>query len=116
MREKADTSARSSRAEVRNPLLALPEIREAFASLPADSQTALRIALKAMSVNFRARGNEAWQKHKPPMAAYWKGNAVYARHLALAIRQNGGADPIEPTGICAACGDGPEEGSHKHDA
>lgn len=92
MRERTIAQARSNRAEVRNPLLALPEIREAFAALPADSQDALRIALKAMSNNFRARGNEAWRKHKPPMAAYWKGNAVYARHLALAARQMGDAE------------------------
>lgn len=92
MREQPTMHARSSRAEVRNPLLALPEVREAFAALPADCQAALRNVLNAMSKDFRARGNEAWRKHKPPMAAYWKGNAVYARHLALAIRQNGGVD------------------------
>lgn len=77
-------TARSNRADVRNPMLMLPEV-QAIAELPADSQAALRKALQAISEACRARGNEAWRKHKPPMAAYWKANAVNARHLALAI-------------------------------
>ncbi len=92
MRVQPTMHARSSRAEVRNPLPALPEVHEAFAALPADCQVAMRNVLNAMSKDFRACGNEACRKHKPPMATYWKGNAVYARHLALAIRQNGGVD------------------------
>lgn len=50
--------AYSCRAEARNPLLALPEVREAFAALPADCQAALRTVLNAMSKDFRARKNE----------------------------------------------------------
>lgn len=79
-------SARSKRAEVRNPMLAIPEV-QALANLPPEAREALRAALLAISTACRERGNEAWRKHKPPMAAYWKANAVNARHLAQAIRK-----------------------------
>lgn len=75
---------RSSRAEVRNPMIALPEV-QALAALPLDARMATRAALMAISKECRHRGNEAWAKHKAPMAAYWKANAVNLRHLALAI-------------------------------
>ncbi len=77
---------RSNRADVRNPMLALPEV-QAFAALPDDSRKALRDALNAFSKACRERGNECWRRHKPPMAAYWKANAVNARHLAKALNQ-----------------------------
>lgn len=75
---------RSMLPEVRNPMLAIPEV-QAIAALPEESCAALRDALLAISYSCRAKGNEAWRKHKPPMAAYWKANAVNARHLARAI-------------------------------
>jgi hypothetical protein len=77
-------TARSSRVDVRNPLLALPEV-QAFAQLPPDAQRALRAALVAFSKSCRVKGNEAWASHKPPMAAYWKAWAVNAGHAARAI-------------------------------
>lgn len=77
-------TARSSRADVRNPMVALPEVRE-LAELPLEARLALRRALMAFSSSCRVRGNEAWAKHKAPMAAYWKANAVNIRHLALSI-------------------------------
>lgn len=70
--------------DVRNPLLALPEV-QAFAALPIEARLALRAALQAVSKDCRARAEKAWRTHKPPMAAYWKANAVNARHLSLAI-------------------------------
>lgn len=81
------TMARSSKAEVRNPLLQLPEV-VAMNELPPEAKTALKKALKAASNAMRAKGNDAWRRHKAPMAAYWKGHAVYARHMALAISDN----------------------------
>jgi uncharacterized membrane protein len=77
-------TVRSNRPEVRNPMLAIPEV-QVIASLPPVAREALRAALLAISNACRERGNEAWRKHKPPMAAYWKANAVNARHLARAI-------------------------------
>jgi hypothetical protein len=57
-----------------------------LAALPADVRELVRAAFREISADARARGNEAWRKHKPPMAAYWKANAVHFRHLALAVR------------------------------
>lgn len=69
-------------------MLAIPEV-QAFAGLPPEAQEALRSALLAVSKSCRARANECWRRHKAPMAAYWKANAVNARHLATAIRTKG---------------------------
>jgi hypothetical protein len=69
-------------------LLLIPEVQD-LALLSAEARTGLEKALLGLSKDFRSRGNEAWRKHKAPIAAYWKSNAVYARHLALAIRKAG---------------------------
>lgn len=76
--------ARSNLPTVRNPMLALQEVRDA-ARLPLESREALRSMLVAVSKICREKGEEAWRKRKPPMAAYWKSNAVHARHLAHAL-------------------------------
>lgn len=78
------SAARSNLPTVRNPMLALQEVRDA-ASLPVESREALRVMLVAVSKACRQKGDEAWRKRKPPMAAYWKSNAVHARHLAHAL-------------------------------
>jgi hypothetical protein len=72
-------------AAIRNPVAALPEVAEAMAALPVEARRALRVALNAMAKDWRARGAKSWATHKPPMAAYWKVQAVNARHLALSI-------------------------------
>lgn len=77
-------SPRSNRPDVRNPMLAIPEVLD-MASLPPEALAALRRALQAVSKACRERGEEAWRRHKPPVAAYWKTNAVNARHIACAI-------------------------------
>jgi uncharacterized membrane protein len=69
-------------------MLALPEVM-AINELPPESRAALRVALLGISKVCRERGNEAWRRHKPPVAAYWKSNAVNARHLANAIAKGG---------------------------
>lgn len=79
-------TARSNRADVRNPVLGCPKAMAAFADCPPEAREALAKALRALSDDWRATANELWRKHKPPMASYWKINAVNARHLALAIR------------------------------
>lgn len=75
---------RSSRADVRNPMLALPEVREQFAALPEEAREALVKMLRAVTKSCRANAETAYRKHKPPMYAYWKAMGVNARHLALA--------------------------------
>jgi hypothetical protein len=76
---------RSSRSDVRNPLLALPSV-QAFATLPAPAREALRALLLDLAAAATWRANESWRRHKAPMAAYWKAVAVYARHAARLLR------------------------------
>jgi hypothetical protein len=79
-------SDRSSRADVRNPMLALPSV-QAMATLPTPLLDHLRAALREVEADARARADKCWNTHKAPMAAYWKAKAVDARHLRLAIRR-----------------------------
>lgn len=73
---------RSSLAEVRNPMLLVPEVVELARFLPDSvSHRAYRMLL-AISKDFRARADVSWSKSKPPLAAYWASNAVHFKHLA----------------------------------
>lgn len=76
---------RSARAEVRNPLLALPSEQE-IARLPADARGALRKLLLELRADARERAERCWRQNKAPMAAYWKAVAVYAGHTARLAR------------------------------
>lgn len=78
---------RSSRADVRNPLLAVPGVDEALARLSPEARDGIREIAQLCSAAWRAKGEECWRRHKPPMAAYWKAWAVNARHLALLCRR-----------------------------
>lgn len=75
---------RSSRAEVRNPVLALPSMAE-LRALDAPARQALRSILLDLAADARIRAEASWRSHKAPMALYWKCVAVYARHIALAV-------------------------------
>lgn len=75
---------RSTRREVRNPLLSLPEIRE-LAEQPDDVRQALVSVLRSIQRDARSRADLAWRKHKAPMAVYWKAVGVYAGHLAKVL-------------------------------
>lgn len=76
---------RSSRADVRNPVLALPGA-SALLDLPPESRAALRITLLSLRTDSRLKAAECWRKHKAPMACYWKAVSVYAGHLARVLR------------------------------
>ena len=76
---------RSARADVRNPLLALPSAVE-IANLPAEARAALRALLLDLRRDARARAEQCWKRNKAPMAAYWKAVAVYAGHTARLCR------------------------------
>lgn len=76
---------RSARADVRNPLLALPSAA-VIASLPAEAKAALRAVLLDLRTDARARAEQCWRRNKAPMAAYWKAVAVYAGHTARLCR------------------------------
>jgi hypothetical protein len=78
-------SNRSNRAEVRNPLVSLPAARD-LCNLDPAAREALRKTMRDLSQQCREKANECWRKHKAPMAAYWKAQAVYARHMAVLLR------------------------------
>lgn len=78
---------RSNRADVRNPITALP----AFAGIQAlDEPTRLALAglLTELGKDARQRADKCWRTHKAPMAAYWKAVSVYSNHISRAIRRN----------------------------
>lgn len=78
--------ARSSRPDVRNPVLALPGVQATFDALPGEARAALAVALRSLKRDAQDRADKAWRSHKAPMAAYWKAVAVYAGHFARALR------------------------------
>ena len=59
---------------------------EIFSSLPKDSRSALREALIALRIDALARAQLQWQRHKAPMAFYWKVVGVYAGHIARCLK------------------------------
>lgn len=76
---------RSSLAEVRNPVLALPAVAQ-LRALPPESRRALAAVLKDLGGDARHRAQKAWDSGKGPMAAYWRAVSVYARHIGQAVR------------------------------
>lgn len=83
----SDTPAelpRSSRPDVRNPMLSLTEITEGWAALPRVARLAMIDFLKAISKSARTQGAYHWSKNKYSSASYWMTKAVFARHLANA--------------------------------
>ena len=77
---------RSTRREVRNPILALPAAKLALLELTSDERERVRRVLLAIRDDARERADLAWRKHKAPMAVYWKAVAVYAGHIARVLR------------------------------
>jgi hypothetical protein len=59
---------------------------ETFNALPVDSKKALKAALNELSKDARKRSSYSWNKHKAPMALYWKVVSVYAGHILRSIK------------------------------
>ncbi|QRM35078.1 hypothetical protein [Microvirga sp. VF16] len=78
---------RSSRIEVRNPILALPAFKAVY-SLSDETKLVLASLLDNLSKDAESKAQASWLKKKGPMAAYWKACAVYAKHIARAIRKS----------------------------
>ena len=76
---------RSNSAAVRNPIAAIPAVAERASRLSPEAREELRGFLTDISKDWRAVAEKSWRKHKAPMAAYWKQNAVNARHFRLAL-------------------------------
>ncbi|TIN82203.1 hypothetical protein [Mesorhizobium sp.] len=77
-------TARASRPEIRNPVLALPAAQRLGDLAPAE-RAAVEAILRDIAADAATRADYAWRKHKAPMAAYWKAVSVYARHIAIAV-------------------------------
>src|SRR3546814_15172016 len=82
------SSARSARAEVRNPILALPAAAR-LAELSEKERETLIAILLDIKTDAPDRANVSWKKHKAPMAdrkRVVKGKRVSGR---VAIRRRG---------------------------
>ncbi|WP_210358985.1 hypothetical protein [Sphingomonas beigongshangi] len=77
-------SGRSSKAEVRNPVLTLPAVAKLRALSP-EARLALQSELLEIQSDARLRAERSWRTRKPPVAAYWAACGVYAGHIARAI-------------------------------
>ena len=76
---------RSNRLDVRNPVLALASSAR-LAELSPLNRAALRGVLLDIRADAQDRAADCWRRHKAPMACYWKAVAVYAGHVARALR------------------------------
>lgn len=57
-----------------------------FEKLPLESRIGLRQALLELRQDALNKSKYCWDKHKAPMAFYWKVVGVYAGHIARAIK------------------------------
>jgi hypothetical protein len=86
-------SDRSTRAEVKNPLLKLRSA-EQIRDLPPETRQALAALLRDLSRDARQRAERSWRQNKAPMTVYWKAVSVYAGHLSRVLRpQSAGGGP-----------------------
>ncbi|PJG49643.1 hypothetical protein CAF53_02570 [Sphingobium sp. LB126] len=65
--------------------MALPAFK-ALQTLDPDVRALLAALLLDLQRDARARAKQCWDKHKPPMAAYWAAAGVIAGHLARVLR------------------------------
>jgi hypothetical protein len=77
---------RSSREEVRNPLLALPAAQKILL-LPPEVRNLLGDLFAELETDCLQRADHAWKTSKPPIAAYWKVTATYSGHLRKVVRR-----------------------------
>jgi hypothetical protein len=80
--------SRSARADVRNPVLRLPEaaaLADWCRAHPEGADHLWRL-VRAISAQAHAEADRSWRQRKPPLAAYWRAMGVYARHIAAALR------------------------------
>ncbi|GGJ56267.1 hypothetical protein [Sphingopyxis bauzanensis] len=85
-------NARSARAEVRNPVLALPSFR-ALQSLLPEQRVLLVALLLDLQSDARDRAARSWASRKAMIAAYWSAVAVYSGHLARCLGERRGRRP-----------------------
>lgn len=76
---------RSNRADVRNPVLALPCAARA-AAMPPEAREWLIAFLCDLRRDARERSASSWRAHKAPLAVYWKVVGVWSTHLIRTLR------------------------------
>jgi hypothetical protein len=86
---------RSNRAEVRNPVLALP-CAERARFMPPEAREWLIEFLIDLRRDARERAEKAWRTYKAPQACYWRVIAVWSSHLAHALRKTAPAAQEAP--------------------
>jgi hypothetical protein len=79
-------SDRSSKPEVRNPVLGLPSAARLKELDPA-ARAVLADIFKELGADARERAQVSWKRNKAPMAAYWKAVGAYATHLSRAVKK-----------------------------
>lgn len=84
-RDASSAATRAHRADVRNPILALPAAAR-LAALSPSVRAELRTLLLDLRRDAQTKADDCWRRHKAPMAAYWKAVAVYAGHIARVLR------------------------------
>lgn len=82
----ATDQPRSSRPDVRNPLLTLPSAARA-ADMPDEARQWLIAFLYDLRRDCSAKAAKAWQSYKAPSAFYWRVCAVYCGHIAKVLRK-----------------------------
>lgn len=80
--------ARSARPETRNPVLALPTMQRLL-TLPLPLRALLSDLVADLGVEARTRSQTHLKRNKWWSAMYWRGVAIYAQHIARAIRRGG---------------------------
>lgn len=89
-------NARSTKAEVRNPILGLPSVAR-LRTLSPEARLALQEVLLDIQGDARLRAEKSWRSRKPPLAAYWAACGVYAGHIARSIGPAPGRRPCHHT-------------------
>lgn len=87
-RTQADRGG-SSRAEIRNPVLALPAA-PVLATIAPDTRALLALLLGDLQQDARSKAHQNWNRHKAVMAAYWSAVATYAGHIRRALERPSG--------------------------
>lgn len=95
---------RSSRVEVRNPIMGLAAF-ERMGDLPLEARTLLIELLTEMRNESRAKAELCWRTHKAPMAVYYKATAVHLNHIQRALKKSASrrvaAPAVEPSRVVA---------------
>jgi uncharacterized membrane protein len=76
--------ARSSRPDVRNPILSLPAALELLA-LPRAQRLIMKRLLRELKAQCREQERRAYSQRKGPLTAYWMAAGTYAGHVAAVL-------------------------------